>query len=362
MLGFKSFMAEAKESDIYTRVAAALNAISIQKNFRVSNTSPKGKPGKNDKTMREFRMQLINKNNDTALDYIQYLKVQLQKSNIASNVVFNPISPNSSKFPSYTFEVEGKKIDVVIARGANKGENFETQTVVHLGKYFLGSSDKNFAKLIDQMNEAHPPFASVEIASVKQRKGSTKKTGVRLEDLGEVIGDIVLTDTTNKKWYISLKDVNGATVSAWPGAGSIFNNSGELQPTSEGSKFLSTFGLDLNKVQAGFDERNKKTELRKKLPIIRANQNEIKSIFERVWGMNYFYVRRQSSGWKVFWLDRAKLNELTDNIQITRIDYPSTKSKSVRIHCKNNKQQYLIEIRNSKAGEYPNDIKFRVVP
>lgn len=355
-------MVEQSDSQIYSKVAAALNAISKNKNYTVAATMPKGKPGKNDKTTREFRLQLINKNNDTSQEYIPYLKSELAKSNIARNIVFNQISPNSSKFPSYTFEVDGKRIDAVIARGANKGENFETQTVENLGKYFLGSSDKTFAQLINQMNEAYPPFASVEIASVKQRKGSTRKTGIPLEDLGEVIGDIVLTDTTRKKWYISLKDVNGATVSAWPGAGSLFNREGDLQPDSEGAKFLLAFGVDLNKVQSGFDERNKISKKREKIPVKSANFSEIKDIFERVWGMNYFYVRRKVGGWKVFWIDRAKLNELTSNMKVTRIDYPSPKSKSLRIHTENRNQKYLIEIRNSKAGEYPNDIKFRVVP
>ncbi len=137
------------------------------------------------------------------------------------------------------------------------------------------SSDGSINETKKRAIGPHPEFRNVEIAKVEQRKGSTKKTGVKLEDLGSVIGDIVLTDTTGKKWFISLKDKNGATVSALPGAGSLFNNAGDLQPNSEGAELLLAFGVDLNKVQAGFDERGNKKKIRSKLPVGKAAQKQI---------------------------------------------------------------------------------------
>ncbi len=357
----KSFSNFVK-TEVYAEIAAFLNDIGKTKNYAVASTSRNGKVGKNEKSMREYRLQLIVKTNDTSEAFIPHLKTKLDASKEVSSLKYNVISPNSSKYPSYSFIYKGVKVDAVVARGANKGENFETQTVSHLGKYFLGSSDAAFAKLVKQMEEAYPPFANVEIVKVQQRTGSTRKTGIRVEDLNAVIGDIVLTDTTAHKWYISLKDTNGAVVSAWPGGGSIFNTKGDVIEDSEGSQFLLTFGLDLNTVQQGFDSRNGIKTKRDPLKIGKADSAKIGSIFERVWGMNYFYVRKQSGGWKVFWIDRAKLNDLTKNVKITRIDYPGLTSKSIRIHCENSYQKYLIEVRNSKGGEYPNDIKFKVVP
>ena len=76
--------------------------------------------------------------------------------------------------------------------------------------------------------------------------------------------------------------------------------------------------------------------------------------------MNYFYVRKTTSGWKVFWLDRDYLNKLTNSITVSEIKYPNERSKQITILCGNNYQKYLIEIRNSKGGEYPNDTKFKV--
>ncbi len=350
------------KNDVYSDITVLLDSIGKDKNYAVAKTMPKGKPGKGDRSTREFRMQLVVKTNDTSEKFIPHLKAKLSADSDVSDVKFNEISPNSSKFPSYTFKYKGVKVDAVIARGANKGENFETQTVTHLGRYFLGSSDKAFAELVKQMEDENHEFANAEVVKVQQRTGSTRKTGIAIENLNAVIGDIVLTDSTSKKWYISLKDTNGAVVSAWPGGGSIFNSRGDLVEDSEGSDFLLSFGLDLNKVQDGFDTRNNIKVNRSSLKVGTFNESKVRSIFERVWGMNYFYVRRKTNGWKVFWLDREKLNSLTRNIVVTRIDYPGRASKSIRIHCKNASQQYLIEIRNSKGGEYPNDIKFRVVP
>lgn len=361
MLTFKQF--SSSTDDIYAKIGTALNAIGKDVNYQVAPAMIKGKPGKNVKAMREYRMQLVDKKNDTSQSLISHLKSELGSSDSVSRLQFNPVSPNSSKFPSYSFEVEGKMIDVVIARGANKGENFEVQTVKNLGDYFHTRNDKDFARLVQQMNEANPEFASVEITKVKQRTGSTKKEGVAIEKLGAIIGDIVLTDSTGHEWFISLKDVNGNTFSSYSGASSLFDvSSGALMFNSEGAKFLKSFGVDLNKVQEGFDERRGYKGFRTKFPTPKANQAELKKIFERAWGMNYFYVRRQPSGWKVFWLDRKKLDSLTNAIKVTSIKYPNKGSKQISIFAEANGQKYLIEIRNSKAGEYPNDIKFKVIP
>lgn len=349
-------------TDDFKKIGAWLDEVLKQYNYQVAPLAPAGKPGKVVRTAREYRLQLINKNQDTSDNLIKNLdSILKQASKDITNIKFNAISPNSSKFPSYSFDFSGQAFDLVIGRGANKGENFETNTVANLASAFKTQKrDPGFAKLIEQLNEANKDFASREVKDVKQRTGSTKKEGVPIEQLGAIIGDIVLTDTTNHPWFISLKDTNGNTFSSYSGAASLFNANGDLQPNSPGAEFLNAFGVDLNKVQEGFDLRNNKKALRKTIPVARPDQQKIKAIFERAWGMNYFYVRKLTTGWKVFWLDRNKLNKLTSNMRIDDIKYPGPTSKQISILCSNNEQSYLIELRNSKAGEYPNDTKFKV--
>ena len=355
---------DLNKGDLFTNVGNYLDSISQNKNFQVNTLKKRGQPGKNIKSMREYRMQLINKNNDTSKEYIDFLKRQLQQNKQIDYLEYNKISPNSSKFSSFSFKINNQNFDIVIAKGANRGENFEKQTVTDLSSYFgVSKSDRKFAKLIELMNAENQEFAAAEIIDVKQRTGSTRKEGVPIEKLGAVIGDIVLVDATNKEWFVSLKDVNGDNFSSYSGASSLFEvSSGALMFNSEGANFLKAFGVDLNKVQAGFDERRKYGGFRPKFPTSNANQTELKKIFERAWGMNYFYVRKtnDSNMWKVFWLDRKYLDLLTNNIVVDEIIYPSKKTKQITIKCHNKKQKYLIEIRNSKSGEYPNDIKFKV--
>lgn len=350
-------------TQFYEQFGKDINELVKSKNYEVAPRFPKGQPGKNVKSVREYRLQLIDKNRDTSDEVIQFLRDQLRFTSGISEVKFNQISPNSSKFPSFGFTIEGFDIDLVIARGSNQGENFETNTVSNLKEFFSVRQDGEFAKLIKQMEESYPPFANVEIVDVAQRKGSTKKEGVPIEKLGAIIGDIVLTDSTGGKWFISLKDMNGYTFSSYSGAASLFNASGDLQPNSDGAAFLQAFGADLNKVQAGFDERRNppiKRVTEFKPPAF--NSKNVIPIFERAWGMNYFYVKKERVGWKVFWIDKQKLNTLTNNIQVKEIKYPNKGSKQITISAENKYIRYTIEIRNSKAGEYPNDTKFKVRP
>jgi hypothetical protein len=346
--------------DVFQKIADNLNSMIKSKNYQVAPASPKGKPGSNDKRYREYRLQLVNKEQDTSKAVIEHLGNQLKKDSNIKLLKFNDISPNSSKFPSYSFTFDDQMYDIIIARGANSGEKFETRTVKNLDDYFKIRQDSDMAGVIQQMNESHKPFANSEIISAKQRTGSTKKEGVPIEKLGAIIGDIVLKDNNNKEWFISLKDVNGNTFSSYSGAASLFDKDGTLQPNSAGADFLNSFGVDLNKVQAGFDERGNINKLRPKIPVKKANQAEIEKIFNRAWGMNYFYVRRLVSGWKVFWLGKEKLDKLCRGIKIDAIRYPNKTSKQITILCSNSVEDYVIEIRNSKAQEYPNDTKFKV--
>ena len=362
-----------KTQELYKELGSFLNSKAESYNFRVTDAIPTGKPARTGSGVREYRLQLVDKNRDTSEAFkTSFLKI-LGKDAAASNVKYHELSPNSSKYPSISFLYKiGKQFvsaDVVIAKGANKGEKFEKKVVTDLQSAFQGSGiTAEYARLIQQLTETNKAFSEKEIKRVYQRTGSTKKEGIAIERLNEVIGDIVLEDSGLKKWYISLKDVNGDTFSSYSGAASLMSQDGTLNPSSKGADFLKSFGVDLNLVQAGYDERKypaNKAPVRKKIPVTKPNQTEIKSILERAWGMNYFYVRKlDARTWKVFWIDRKRLTKLCSNITVSEYRYPGKisdkkSSKQITIFCHNEYVDYVIEIRNSKAGEYPNDIKFK---
>tara|TARA_B110000238_G_scaffold111456_1_gene121148 strand:+ start:95 stop:1150 length:1056 start_codon:yes stop_codon:yes gene_type:complete len=347
-------------TEVFEKLGNNINEMVKLKNYQLNPRFPKGKPGSNDKRYREYRLNLINKEKDTSKDCIAHLGNKLRLDTNITQIRYNEVSPNSSKFPSFSFVFDGQMYDVIIARGANAGEKFETRTVTNLDNFFKIRQSSEMSGLIGQMNESNEAFAQSEIVSAKQRTGATKKEGVPIAKLGAIIGDIVLQDSNKNEWFVSLKDVNGNTFSSYSGAASLFDKDGNLQPNSKGAEFLNSFGVDLNLVQSGFDERGNINKIREKIPVKKLNPKEVEFIFRRAWGMNYFYVRRKVDGWKVFWLGKEKLDKLAKGIKVTAVRYPSKKSKQITIMCSNTIEDYVIEVRNSKAQEYPNDTKFKV--
>jgi len=354
-------MAQALSVADYKTIGIQLNTLLKKYNYQVAPKLPAGGKPRAGGYTREFRLQLINTQQDTSDAAIAGIPGDLKKIKEFKSIKFNSLSPNSSKFPSIEFSLFDNKIDLVVARGANKGENFEKATVTNLASAFKlpKNASADMKILIGELSK-NKAFDKVDIVSIKQRTGSTKKEGIPIEKLGAIIGDIVLTDSTGKDWFISLKDVNGYTFSSYSGAASLFND-GDIVPNSAGAEFLDAFGADLNQVQAGFDLRNNVKKVRKKIAVKRPDTNKLKAIFERAWGMNYFYVKKETNGWKVFWLDRAKLDKLTKGIIIDNIKYPTLQSKQISIECHSQAgDKYLVELRNSKAGEYPNDTKIKI--
>src|SRR6056300_1696655 len=123
-------------TELFAKMGEYLTDELKSKNYEVAPRLPKGKPGSNDKTFREYRLQLINKSNDTSAQAIAHLRTILTADRDFEQVKFNDISPNSSKFPSFSFVFDKQKFDVIIARGANNGEKFELKTVKNLDQFF----------------------------------------------------------------------------------------------------------------------------------------------------------------------------------------------------------------------------------
>lgn len=354
-----------KRKEIYIKISNYLDNISEKYNFRVSRSSKLGKPASSKKlNSREFRMQLIDKDNDTSNKYKEYLIESIRKLNGSENIEYNELSPNSSMFSSISFDYENINFDIVIARGANKGHMFEVRVLNGLIDYFKTLDENHeYEILVEKLCRANKKLSKNEVVLIENRVGSVFKKNIEIDKLGEIIGDIVLTDIKNTKWYLSLKNVNGITFSSYSGA-RIFNSDGKINYKSDGIKFLLSFGVDINLIQDGFDERNNiQRKNRKKYLIREPNKDKIREIFRRSWGMNYFYVKKTNdvNHWKVFWIDEKILENLSSNILVKKIKYPNLNSKQVSIFCQNNFASYLIELRNSHGGEYPDDIKFKIL-
>jgi hypothetical protein len=138
-----------KTNEAFQKIADNLNSMIKSKNYQVAPTYPKGTTGSNDKRYREYRLQLINKEKDISVAVIEHLGNQLKKDSNIKLLKFNDISPNSSKFPSYSFTFNDQMYDIIIARGANSGEKFEIRTVKNLDQFFKIRQDSEMSSLIN---------------------------------------------------------------------------------------------------------------------------------------------------------------------------------------------------------------------
>lgn len=341
-------------------VSSFLNSVSVPLEYHVNPKKLLGTPGKNRKDMREFRLHPIDKHKK--VDIKDRLCYSLKQSDGILDLAFNHVSPNSSKFSSYSFKMHDVHVDAVIASGANRGELFEKTVIRELNEALEGTVNVRIKRLIDDLERENSEFLWNNIHDIRERKGNTRKDGIPVEKLGEIIADIIMLDRNNRSWYLSLKDWNGEAFSSYNGASSLFDSNGTLVEDSLGANFLKSFGVDLNQVQKGFDDRNGISSIRNYINNDFFHRENVKKIFTRAWGLNYFYVRRKiNDTWKVFWLDRKKLDELIGGLKITEVIYPSANNKSILIKCSNENASYKIEIRNCHGGEYPCDTKFRIV-
>jgi len=277
----------------------------------------------------------------------------------ASNIRYLDKAEPVSKFPGYQFSLHNA-MHLVLFCDHSRGEWFERAMFDALTDSLNNNPCGEFQDLVRSWETANPAFNWDRIQSFSKGKSNGRKGCLTYEEIGAVLSDYKLYGS-DRSWGVSLKENTGKTISSHYGAASLFDPEGTLCPNSKGAAFLISFGVDLNQVQAGFDLRNGITKPRPNLYTQSITDSAIlKPIFRRAWGVNYFYTRKKPFGWNTFWVDEAKQEELSSGIIVHRIRYPDETNKSILIEAGNQKKRYIIEMRNSAKGEYPNDIKFKV--
>lgn len=84
--------------DVFKQIANLLDSVSVKYNFQVAKNLQTGKPSSDKSGGREYRMQLINTSLDKSEEYKNILPSLIQNIPNISQVKFNKLSPNSSKY------------------------------------------------------------------------------------------------------------------------------------------------------------------------------------------------------------------------------------------------------------------------
>ena len=224
-------------------------------NYQVNPKLPTGRPGRKLKEYREFRLFSINKNQNNSKELQARFDDILTRLG-ASEVKFNEIAINSSVFSGFSCNILNEKFEFVISReDADSGSITERIALEDVRRIFNINSGQE-SNLISSMRAANPDFAKSEIISAAPRTGSTLRSSADLDKSGAIIGDIVITDAANNKWYVSIKDASGGRL-ANIGVGRDFILPGPEKTINLNSKtasILSNLGVNLYEVQKGFDK------------------------------------------------------------------------------------------------------------
>jgi len=279
-------------------------------------------------------------------------------------------SVHSSKFSSLSGVWRGVSFDIVVAMGGNRGERLEQELVRQLcalvhAQQTCTAAERALAALssVDSSIQTHA------IAAVIPRTGSTKRSiTVDLEHTGKIIADFSLIMRDGSERLISLKARNGATLANF-GCGDTFTTHGTGVAVNTHSlvwqDFLGPLGLCPERIRQGLDDYVRQQEspalVTDTLP---QADHRVHAMVERFWGLNYYYLREGSArvGWQAARIDRNFMSEIAlKNLKITEIRYPNKNRKQASIFLQSDFKRYKMDIRNSKGGLIPTDIKFALI-
>jgi len=287
---------------------------------------------------------------------IKLLKSPKARQLNIKEIQFNQRSRNSGKYSSVSFNVNGFDYDVVIAHGANKGQNFEKDLLFMMDNLVAGIDDSEEAKLaFKALEEIDPAFKLTNIAGVSARSGSTQRSGdITPEEAGKIIADIIVELNRGGQKYISVKDKKGSTIAQF-GISKAFTDDLKINENSdEWKSWLKPFNLDVAKIEKGLVASRDKTDVPWDDVIIKntvvQKTSPIYKIVEKMWGSDYYYLRQISNGFKALKIDKDYIdNVLLSGLKITEIRYPSKARKQINIYLESNSMGFKLEVRNPRG-------------
>jgi hypothetical protein len=326
--------------------------------------------GFDDTGMYQIRIKPTDKTAQLA-DLLDDIKEVLTSKNAKtfgiSKVKINERSPHSGKYSSVQFDFGPGTYDVVVSQGGNKGEHFEQDLLVEMNNYVSGGDKSELAHAAFQALQAADPSLKIKsIKSVVKRAGSTKRSSeTPLEETGAIIADIVLVMKNGDKKYISVKNKNGDTVANFSIAGAISNDLKVNLESSDWKEKMAPFGLDPNKIEAGLAEYKgggEKTPTPDNLNLKVKKGSAIFKIIERMWGVNYYYLREKAGGKFVAYnVDENFILKVLNKLTVTSIKYPSASTKSIMINLEGESVKLRVEFRNKKGGVRPTEITLKTI-
>lgn len=300
----------------------------------------------------------------------QFVKQYPTTSGRITNVNLMQNSPHSSKYSSIQFKYGADVFDIVLASGANKGENFEKATYEKLQKWLDCVDHDDVDNMFRTLSAIDPSITLDKLAEVHKAGGSARRPG-DLKSSGSVIADIKFTMKDGTERFISLKDRNGDTFAniAEGARGLIDPTTFAVNRSNQLAVMLQEVGFDLKKIQQGYQAFVSKSDVAfdpnqtSNKPILMTSQ--LGQIIRRGWGVNYIYLREDPAsptGWSAMLInDNTLQSVLLKGLKVEQLRYPHAGAKQIAIIMGNSKFRYKLEIRNSKGGITPTEVKIKFI-
>lgn len=284
--------------------------------------------------------------------------------------VVKPKEPGSqsSKYNTYIVKDKDGTIHYVVLGGGafvNKGMDFERQLAVNLEQNLDNQDNDPFYQ---QFKAVIGPVEFVNVKDEFDRRVNRKLTGQPI-DVGPIISDITLTDSEGQKYFLSLKDKNGKTISNNGLAGMfqlkdnkvITNSSPLVDP------LLQAVHMDKEKIAELIEKYKDKIPSGQKNAeaVLDYNKEVLYNFLGSAIDYGYYYVR--SMGLNKFnivpLLTSEDLKKFIGEIQSVSIKYPfyagegmQQKRKNASILVSTTSGTFSFDLRNASAGLLPAQI------
>lgn len=284
----------------------------------------------------------------------------------------------SSKFKTYILSDGVHEYRIVIASAGNLGQRFEKEIVDELAQLVdLGTSSDRVLNLLAEMG-----IDPKKVVSAEQTGGGKqvrRSLNTCLADVGEMIADITIITSDNQTHYISLKNERGKTFSN-SGYSDGFAYQGNLIVPVPSKKvhldeFIEALGLDKQAIADGLNSyvaQKKAVKSQVYEEFEKGTLSEERSAEEKVrdfltcgLGFGYWYAResrKSPSGWTVYDLrTKEQAQSFFENIRSIILRYPGKSKQATAIieviDGSGAERTYRVEIRNTRGGIVPNEIK-----
>lgn len=281
----------------------------------------------------------------------------------------------SSKFKTYILSDGTHEYRIVIASAGNRGQKFEKEVADEFAQLVdLGTSSDRVLSLLAEMG-----VDPKEVVSADQTGGGTqvrRSLASCLADVGKDIADITVKTRDGQTHYISLKNERGKTFSNSGYAGAFVERDGLIVPVPiRGDKkhlddFVKQLGFSKQAIADGLNSyaASRKSVKAQEFEELEEGSPSHKAIQEKLMcglGFGYWYARADSkspTGWKVYDLrTRTQAEGFFKTITSIMRSYPGrTKQASAIIEVIDEsgaERIYRVEIRNTRGGIVPNEIK-----